>query len=84
VTIKPVKLLKKKSGRPGSNRRRPAWENGRRLNLNNNRAYGMDFWLKKSLQFSVFEIRAPLNGIQTGYSFFLEFAEVRIQEEETL
>jgi len=54
------------------------------LNQKNNRAYGMHFWLKKSLQFSVFEIRAPLNGIQTGYSFFLELAEVRIQEEETL
>jgi len=55
-----------------------------RLKINNNRAYGMHFWLKKSLQFSVFGIGTPLNGIQTGYGFFLELPEVRIQEEETL
>jgi len=54
------------------------------LKINNNHAYGMHFWLKKSLQFSVFEIRAPLNGIQTGYGFFLELAEVMILREETL
>ena len=29
------KLLKRKSGRPGSNRRRPAWEASRRLNIKN-------------------------------------------------
>jgi len=32
------KLLIKKSGRRGSNPRRPAWEDGRRLNLKINRA----------------------------------------------
>ena len=35
---------------------RPAWENGRRLNLKNNRAYGTRFWLRKSLHFPLFEI----------------------------
>jgi hypothetical protein len=33
------KLLKGKSGRPGSNRRRPAWENAGRLKTENNRVY---------------------------------------------
>jgi len=59
-------------------------ENARRLNLKNNLVYGTHFWVKRSLQFSVFEIRAHLNGIQTGYGFFLELAEVMILREETL
>ncbi len=67
-----------------SNSLLPAWENARRLNLKNNLVYGTHFWLKRSLQFSVFEIRAHLNGIQTGYGFFLELAEVMILREETL
>jgi hypothetical protein len=34
------KLLKSWSGRPGSNRRRPAWENDRRLKTQDNGVYG--------------------------------------------
>jgi hypothetical protein len=48
---------------------KPAWEIGRRLNLNNNRAYGTRFWLRKSLEFSDFEIRVPLNGAQMGHAY---------------
>jgi len=40
----------------------PAWENGRRLNLKNNGVYGTRFWLKKSLQFSIFRIEWLLMG----------------------
>ncbi|PYS20238.1 MAG: hypothetical protein DMG11_30025 [Acidobacteria bacterium] len=52
----------KESGRRGSNPRRPPWENGRRLNLNDNRAYGMRFWLRKSLHFPLFGFDNLLMG----------------------
>ncbi len=52
--IRKSQIVDSKSGRRGSNPRRPAWENGRRLNLKNNRAYGMRFWLRKSLHFLLF------------------------------
>jgi len=56
------------------------------LNLKNNGVYGMRFWLKKSLQFSILRFERLLMGYKWDtVSFFNRKADVqRIQLEETL
>jgi hypothetical protein len=59
---KAPKLLKGKSGRRGSNPRRPAWKIGRRLNLNINRASRRLLSASKPLNFSPFRFKCSRMG----------------------
>jgi hypothetical protein len=57
------KLLIKKSGRRGSNPRRPAWEIGVQLKTNNNGAYGLHFESMNSLSLPGSRLEAALNDV---------------------
>jgi hypothetical protein len=58
------KLLKGKSGRRGSNPRRPAWEIGAQLKTKNNGAYGFHSESMNSTQSSWLFITALLNDVE--------------------
>ena len=64
VTILHGKLLKGKSGRPGSNRRRPAWEIGVQLKTKNNGAYGLHFESMNSTESSLSCLEPSLNDVE--------------------
>jgi len=56
-------LLKIWSGRPGSNRRRPAWESPFRLKINNQAAHGDQLRYNEISNFRNSRIRQTLNGV---------------------
>ena len=64
-------LLKRWSGRPGSNRRRPAWENDRRLKIKDHGVHGgdTDLWSFSNLRPLLFQ--QSLNGVETEGKFLI-------------
>src|SRR3989442_12060572 len=59
-------MLITKSGRRGSNPRRPAWEIGAQLNINGFSVYFVHFWSRNSPANSRPHLNRPLNGVLLG------------------
>src|SRR5215471_13533868 len=64
------KILETKSGRPGSNRRRPAWEVGCQLNLKTHHVSGAPFRSIKNPTKSLSLFNAGLNAAEMRQKFW--------------